>query len=57
MIGGFTGKYNIAQLVYYESTGDIHSALTREKQLKRWRRVKKIALIESVNPYWQELNI
>jgi len=44
---GFTTKYNITMLVYYETTGDIQAAIAREKQLKSWRRSKKIALIES----------
>lgn len=48
---GFTEKYNIGQLVYYEITTDVKSALTREKQLKRWRREKKIGLIKSLNRY------
>ncbi len=53
--GGFTKKYNISKLVYYESTGDIRSAITREKQIKGWLRSKKVALIESMNPYWVDL--
>jgi putative endonuclease len=43
-------------LVYYESTEDVHSALAREKELKGWRREKKIAPVESRNPTWQDLN-
>ena len=54
---GFTEKYNIGQLVYYEITTDVKSALTREKQLKRWRREKKIGLIKSLNPGWKDLSI
>ena len=53
---GFTEKYNIDKLLYYEITTDIESALTREKQLKRWRREKKIGLIESLNPEWKDLS-
>jgi putative endonuclease len=56
MIPGFTRKYNITRLAYYEETSDVHTALTREKQIKKWRRSKKIALIKSLNPKWQDLS-
>jgi len=56
LIEGFTKKYNITILVYYEATTDIRSAITREKQIKGWRRSKKIALIESANPQWRDLS-
>ena len=56
MIEGFTKKYNITKLVYYEETNDIQVAISREKQIKGWLRGKKIALIESVNPKWNELS-
>jgi putative endonuclease len=49
LILGFTQRYNITQLVYYEATSDVRSALAREKQIKGWLRAKKIALIESAN--------
>lgn len=52
---GFCKKYNICKLIYYESTSDIKSAIAREKQLKGWRREKKIKLIESLNPEWDDL--
>ncbi len=52
---GFTRRYNITWLVYYEDTGDVFAALEREKQLKRWRREKKTALIQSFNPQWRDL--
>ncbi len=55
LIPGFTSKYNITRLVYYEATTDIRAAIAREKQLKGWLRSKKIALIESVNPTWKDL--
>jgi putative endonuclease len=55
-IPGFTRRYNIHKLVYFEQGDDINSALFREKQLKKWRREKKIALIESVNPEWRDLS-
>jgi putative endonuclease len=56
LVEGFTQKYNVTQLVYYEVTQDVHSALAREKELKGWRRSKKVALIESVNPAWKDLS-
>jgi putative endonuclease len=52
---GFTKKYKINQLVYHELFRDIESAIAREKQLKGWRRAKKIALIEKMNPVWEDL--
>jgi len=56
LVEGFTRKYNVTRLVYYEMTNDVHAALAREKQIKSWRRSKKIELIESVNPTWQDLS-
>ena len=56
LIEGFTSKYNITNLVYYESTNDIRVAISREKQIKGWLRSKKVALIESVNPNWADLS-
>lgn len=53
---GFTKRYNIKKLVYYETTGDTLSAIAREKQIKGWLRQKKIALIESANPNWEDLS-
>jgi putative endonuclease len=55
LVEGFTKKYNIDILVYYEQTTDINSALTREKALKKWNREWKIQLIEKVNPNWNDL--
>ncbi len=55
LIDGFTKHYNIHKLVYYEYTTDPNAAIAREKQLKGWRREKKIALIEKMNPYWKDL--
>ena len=52
----FTSKYKVNQLVYFETSSDIKAALEREKQIKGWLRAKKIALIESVNPGWQDLS-
>ena len=56
LIQGFTKKYNVTRLVYFEETGDVQSAIAREKEIKKWRRSKKIALIESLNPKWQDLS-
>jgi putative endonuclease len=56
MIEGFTKKYNLNKLVYYEITTDVNSAIKREKQLKNWHRKWKINLIESVNPKWEDLS-
>ena len=53
---GFTEKYNVTDLVYYESTNDVRAALEREKQLKGWLRKKKIALVESMNSEWRDLS-
>ena len=55
LVPGFTNKYNITQLVYYEECGDVLAAIAREKQIKGWVRVKKIALVESFNLDWQDL--
>ena len=51
-IRGFTRKYSINRLVYYESFNDPIVAIRREKQIKSWARVKKLALVESMNPTW-----
>ena len=55
-IPGFTARYNITRLVYYEETTDVRSAIAREKQIKGWVRAKKVALIEAVNPQWRDLS-
>jgi putative endonuclease len=54
--GSFTSRYRLDRLVYAESTSDVQAALAREKQLKGWRRSRKIELIESVNPEWRDLS-
>ena len=56
MIDGFTKKYNITKLVYYEETNDVQAAIAREKQIKGWLRKKKIDLIEIMNPEWKDLS-
>jgi putative endonuclease len=53
---GFTKRYRIKQLVYYETTSDVHAALARERQLKGWTRRRKAALIRSTNPDWRDLS-
>ena len=53
---GFTSDYGIDTLIYYEPWTDIRAAIAREKQIKGWRRAKKVALIESVNPTWRDLS-
>ena len=57
LVAGFTSKYNITQLIYYEETNDVQVALAREKQIKGWLRSKKIALIDSMNPEWKDLSL
>jgi len=54
---GFTKKYNVTRLAYYEEMSDVETALAREKEIKKWRRSKKIALIKSINPKWQDLSV
>lgn len=56
LIEGFTKKYDVYKLVHYEKTNDIYSAISREKQLKKWNRDWKIQLIEKQNPNWQDLS-
>ena len=53
---GFTKKYNVYKLVYYEYTNEVCSAISREKQLKKWSRAKKDALISKFNPEWKDLS-
>ena len=53
---GFTTKYNVNSLVYFERYATIHAAIGREKEIKAWRREKKTALIESSNPRWRDLS-
>ena len=55
LVDGFTKRYHVDKLVYYETTGDIATAITREKQLKGWTRARKDALVASMNPQWEEL--
>src|SRR5579875_1907143 len=54
--GGFTARYNCDRLVWFEKFGDVRDAIAREKQLKGWRRARKIELIELQNPAWIDLS-
>ncbi|HEX9301204.1 MAG TPA: GIY-YIG nuclease family protein [Casimicrobiaceae bacterium] len=56
LVPGFTARYRIDRLVHFEETDYIHAALAREKEIKGWRRDKKIALIEGTNPTWEDLS-
>lgn len=56
LIRGFTSKYNITKVVFFEVFNDIESAIRREKQIKGWLRKKKIDLIELMNPEWNDLS-
>jgi len=55
LLKGFTEKYGVSRLVYYEAFGEIGAAIRREKQLKRWNRAWKVQLIEKKNPNWDDL--
>ena len=57
LVPGFTSKYNITKLVYFEEGSDVNVALAREKQIKGWLRTKKIDLIEASNPEWKDLSL
>ena len=52
---GFTARYNVHKLVYFETTSDVKAAIEREKQLKSWKRQRKNELVDSVNPAWDDL--
>jgi putative endonuclease len=55
LVKGFTEKYNVNKLVYFEETHDVKAALTREKEIKKWRREKKNRLVNEINPEWRDL--
>ena len=55
LVPGFTAKYNIDRLVYYETTSDVNAAIVREKRIKSWTRAKRLALVADVNPGWADL--
>jgi putative endonuclease len=56
VVKGFTKKYNVSNLVYFEETDDVSAAIAREKEIKGWLRMRKIALIKSLNPAWTDLS-
>jgi putative endonuclease len=56
LLPGFTSRYGLTELVYLAETGDIRDAIAREKQIKGWSRAKKVALIEEMNPEWEDLS-
>lgn len=56
LVEGFSKKYNLNKLIYYEMTSDVNSAINREKQLKNWHRDWKINLINQFNPKWKDLS-
>jgi putative endonuclease len=56
LVPGFTSKYSVHNLVYYERYNDIYDAIAREKRIKKWKRAWKIELIEKSNPEWRDLN-
>jgi putative endonuclease len=55
MVEGFTSRYNVLRVVYWEHYDDIRGAIGREKQIKGWSRAKKIALVEAKNPKWKDM--
>jgi putative endonuclease len=55
-VPGFSDKYNVERLLYFETLGDPVSAIWREKQIKAWRREKKVKLIDSLNPNWNDIS-
>jgi putative endonuclease len=57
MVKGFTEKYNVRKLVYFEDTKDVIAAIEREKEIKKWRRQKKDQLVNSSNPNWKDLSL
>lgn len=57
LVDGFTKKYNVEKLVYFETTSDVLVAIEREKQIKKWRREKKNQLVIEMNPEWKDLSL
>ena len=56
LVPGFTERYNVNKLVYYEEASDVRAAIAREKEIKKWRRAKKDALVVADNPDWKDLS-
>ncbi len=57
LVKGFAMKYNVDKLVYFEETSDVYAAITREKEIKKWRREKKNKLVLSISPAWKDLSL
>ena len=57
LVEGFTQKYNVNKLVYFDTTTDVLAAIGREKQIKKWRREKKNQLVVEMNPEWKDLSL
>jgi len=57
LVKGFTEKYNVNKLVYFEETRDVTAAIEREKEIKKWRREKKNQLVNRINPTWKDLSL
>ena len=57
LVKGFTKKYNVNKLVYFEETQDVIAAIEREKEIKKWRREKKNQLVNRINPTWKDLSL
>ncbi len=57
LVEGFTKKYNVGKVVYFETTNDVMAAIEREKQIKKWRREKKNQLVIGMNPEWKDLSL
>jgi putative endonuclease len=56
LVEGFTKRYNVHKLVYFEHTTNVYGAIAREKEIKKWRREKKDNLVETLNPDWKDLS-
>lgn len=56
LVPGFTSRYNVNKLVYFEDANDVREAIAREKQLKGWRRSRKVELVETMNREWRDLS-
>lgn len=57
LLAGFSATYNLNKLVYFETSNDVISTISREKEIKKWRREKKNAMIETINPEWKDLSL
>ena len=57
LVDGFTKRYNLHLLAWFEETPNIRAAIAREKQIKGWARAKKVALVEAMNPEWKDLSL